>query len=805
MPVFTNELECFRDFKGDLLGRKGKNGNNMWETKTRTIQGSCFAEFDYADLLPHLDEKKMNQKSDKDKKKDKLVKAQKERKEKKEEEDVKDPDPVGLIDPPPADDVIQGYLDRIKNECHYDAWLSVGIALHTTYKGKGKGRKMWNTWSMKGSKHDEETLEDKWDSFRIDDPDITEPLGWKSIRFWANRDDPLNEYEALYNEGGVDALVKELNNELKFNCLTSEYIRIFKNVGKHEENRWNTFKFPQIQSAFIKYSFFVPDAQGKMKLTNPVDIWNKNINRRDIKRIAFDARPEGSADPDIFNIWQGYVIMPEDAQVFDEDDAQPILDHIFSIWCCEKADLYEYVMNWFAHILQKPWIKVAAMLALQSEQGAGKGVIFEIIGKIMGNAHFLNTASINNIIGDFNGGIEGKVLINLDEAFWGGDVKIQGKMKNLITDPSITINKKNKEAYQVENTTALSAASNNGSMVAKEKGDRRYVCLKLDDKFAGAETTEIRKHIEGVRGCKGHQQVPETHYGAFAKVLYNRDITEFRPRKIPTTALGQDQIERGWNGTIKWWFDVLTDGTFGLGDYDQQYKNTNGYDGPVKKTEYSVDMENFGVIKDKVNGRNEQQTMMVKHHKMKRYHLIGVDKEPLENETKAHYIKRVYHPANWQYGTHKHNAAPGQVPEQVLWKGEEVWDMKEKTTQVYTGYFQKWLYGKYVDADKKGTLGYGKAETNQGWKKIMKTMWEPKTKKHNPDAQGHRDVTWETPSLTELRQMFNVAQEWEYDWEEGEEIKADKGGKLVINDFPGHINQTISDDDGCMLEFSDDE
>ena len=799
---FTNELDVFKDFQGDLLGRD--KGNNVWETKSRMVEGNHFAEFSWAELSEHLNMDTIKKTSARDKKKKELKKARIELKKKKQKASVDD-DPEGFDDPAPADAQILGYLKRINTDKNYDEWLRVGICLYNIYKGKSIGRKFWVEWSARNKKkHDEDTTEEKYMTFKSDHPD---PLGWKSLRQMANKDDPQNIYEEAYNKGkatggtaadGEDKLTLLMNNEIMFNTNTGEIIRVFLNVGKHEANKWNTFKMPAITQAYIKYTFYITitEATGEtpavMRKVNPAAIWNSNNNRRDVKRIAFDARPDGERDPNIFNIWQGYNVNSEDAQVFDEDDADAILDHIFNIWCQGNTEHYDYVINWFAHILQKPWIKIGTLLALKSDQGAGKGIIFDMIGKIMGTAHYSQSASMANITGDFNGGIEGKVLIDLDEAFWGGEVKMMGKMKNLITERSQLINKKCKEAYEVENTTAFSITTNNNLFAGVEKGDRRHMCLNLDNKYAGIETPETRVYIEAVRGAGSGKEVPEKIYGAFAKVLYNVNLDGFRPRKIPRTELLQDQIERGWGSVVRWWKDCLSDGNFGLPDYDQQYKNGDQLsEYSTKKTEYDVQMETYGFIKDKVNGRSEVETYQTKVKTLVGAYRKSVpveERESRKGETKDKYIERVFTNCPWSQCAgegikiHPEMNTCQEAYEcgDVVWQGETQYEMKEMTSTIYKGYLPRWLYSQYEKASKTGAVGFSKAETYNNWRKEMKKMWDYKEKKHRAVAgTNQREMTWEVIDIKHMRVLFNKAQQWEYDWDEGEEIMPQMGGVVM--------------------------
>ena len=229
-------------------------------------------------------------------------------------------------------------------------------------------------------------------------------------------------------------------------------------------------------------------------------------------------------------------------------------------------------MSYLAHIIQKPHIKTAVCLALQSKQGGGKGIILKLMAAIIGDNHYSQNSNANHIFGDFNGLLEGKVLINLDEAFWGGDKKLEGNIKNKITEDKQSINKKNINHYNINDFCNYIISTNSDWFAGVEEGDRRYYCTQLSNKYSGRSTAETEAYYNPILAVS-----PE----AFAKVLYNWDLTNFNPRKFGKTKLLQDQVERNWNSVKIWWNSVMKDGGFMVDDefieYNTLMKNKESY------------------------------------------------------------------------------------------------------------------------------------------------------------------------------------------------------------------------------------
>ena len=94
---------------------------------------------------------------------------------------------------------------------------------------------------------------------------------------------------------------------------------------------------------------------------------------------------------------------------------------------------------------------------------------------------------------------------------------------------------------------------------------------------------ETLKHI---------QPVLDSPCEAFAKVLYNRDISDFKPRMFKKTKLLQEQVEMNWNSPKVWYNNVMRDGGF---EYDGHFIEWNkmlkisNYDG---NKNYGVEIKN---------------------------------------------------------------------------------------------------------------------------------------------------------------------------------------------------------------------
>jgi hypothetical protein len=489
---------------------------------------------------------------------------------------------------------LQEILDMLPNDCYeYDTWIKIGMAIHNITEADNVGIAMYAEWSKKDDENfDLDLIKKNWKYWSK--KKTGNKLGLTFLRklkakYQPTKDQSLQQVfrncliDPEYGKGLNHArkcMYNEMNNRVIFVKETGDYIILDKKIIRKKNDDLITMPCWYLKTAtktkdhFLKEKFTFTykdgdpddDNEGKeppKKTINfdPFKEWCEWIDRKEVRAIGFD--PRENSNKDLFNLWNGFNISKEDADQYDEEDAKPILDHIKSIWCKGDEDAYNYVMDYFSHIIQKPHVKTGVLLALKSKQGAGKGIVLDYLAKIIGDAHYAQNSNANFLFGDFNGQLEGKILVNLDEAFWGGDKKLEGVVKNKITETRQTINKKNKENYMIDDYANYIITTNNDWFAGTTEDDRRHFCLECDNKYASISTKEKDEYF---------RPIYESPCEAFAKVLYNRDITNFKPRQFKKTDVLQGQVEMNWNSPKVFWNRVMKDGGF---EYDGQFIEWN--------------------------------------------------------------------------------------------------------------------------------------------------------------------------------------------------------------------------------------
>jgi hypothetical protein len=253
-------------------------------------------------------------------------------------------------------------------------------------------------------------------------------------------------------------------------------------------------------------------------------------------------------DENYYNLFDGWSITETSDMSLTEDHA--FFKHILHRWCHGNMDQYNFVLDWFSHLIQRPWIKMGSAIVLQGTEGTGKGCIIDIVKDIIGEKYFCHPTSADDVLGSFNSLLFGKSLCFVDEMVWGGDKQKAGVIKKLVTEKSMTINKKNIPKISVTNLMNIILASNEHWVVPAGHTARRFLILVLSQDLLHA--TNAQDEIDAIRSIDRQQ---------LANFFYNRDLTNFNDRKPPMTEGLRDQKINTFAPIYKWWLDWLNSGS----------------------------------------------------------------------------------------------------------------------------------------------------------------------------------------------------------------------------------------------------
>jgi hypothetical protein len=200
--------------------------------------------------------------------------------------------------------------------------------------------------------------------------------------------------------------------------------------------------------------------------------------------------------------------------------------------------------------VQKPGEPIGTAPVLQGLPGTGKGFLAHAYGHLWGR-HYTTVTHQSHVSGRFNAQLLGKRFVFIDEGTFGGNRQEAGVIKTRVTEPYFQLEVKGVDPIRIRNRMIFMIASNEDSIVAADKGDRRWQVLEV-----GVRNREDREYF-----AKISRQLETGGYEAMLYDLQHRDLSKGPdPRTIIRTVGLFEQIIRAASPDIRYIHQILDDG-----------------------------------------------------------------------------------------------------------------------------------------------------------------------------------------------------------------------------------------------------
>lgn len=428
-------------------------------------------------------------------------------------------------------------------EFGYDEWLKIGMALHAETGGSDDGLNLFLqvTHGVNYKEGDEDTAAYKWDTF-----DTAGGVGLGTLERIAGSlvaGNPTGDFKPTWQIQGQRFLasspeeVVEIMNAEGWAWIEDVACAALVDMAASPPTvSWR--KGDQFRGALAPYGHMAVDARGNTKFVCAAETWIKSSTRRVFKGIAFDPDLNGT---DYVNMWTPIPCTPIPGDV---SDIQKLLTYL----CGKRPSAVEYIMDWCAHLVQRPHEHTSVAPVFIGEQGTGKNMYAEMImGGILKHL-FVLFGSADCILEPFNSDQGKRFLTVLDEATWSNNKKIVSKLKNLTGSTTIQINQKFAPQYTLKHFSRYIILSNNVDAVCVEPGNRRYLILESTDVLSPDFFEALGKRIESGEAI-----------AAWYHFLLQRDISAFKPRRFPThiDTEGNDSKVAAMGPVGQFWYEIL--------------------------------------------------------------------------------------------------------------------------------------------------------------------------------------------------------------------------------------------------------
>lgn len=264
------------------------------------------------------------------------------------------------------------------------------------------------------------------------------------------------------------------------------------------------------------------------KKTSFIDVYENldPLERQYFNRMEFTPYATGTESPtkeDIFNLFTGFDLDTLTPELYNAEIVQPFIDHIKFI-CNNETKTYEYVLNWIAHVIQRPHKKTGVAILFYSEvEGIGKNIITAAIEKLV-DGYATRLRDTADMIARFNGHMLGKLFVVGDEISC-HTKKLDAQLKDMITRHKEQIENKHEKIVICEDLKNYMFSTNNEITIKTGIYDRRYLLAECPKTKQSVEYySKLWKLIEDTEQMK--------HVFYYFKT---RDISSFIVQRPPRT------------------------------------------------------------------------------------------------------------------------------------------------------------------------------------------------------------------------------------------------------------------------------
>lgn len=273
------------------------------------------------------------------------------------------------------------------------------------------------------------------------------------------------------------------------------------------------------------------------------DLWLSDSRGRQYDRLVY-AMP-GSADecrPGDYNGWLGFTVTPS------AGDWSKNREHVRRIICSGDDVVFGWLLNWMAALVQWPGRHAFTAVVLRGGQGVGKGHFAHLmLGALFHKQQYLHIIGAGMLTGRFNEHLSGKVLVFADESTWGGDPAAADKLKGMVTESTIPIERKFLPLVEEPSALHIVIASNNDWPIAIPMDDRRFQVMDAAD-----DERQKDGYFAPLRA--------ELASGGLAAMLHDllaHPVDHHALRHPLSTAAKRNIMVQSLTPTQRWWYEKL--------------------------------------------------------------------------------------------------------------------------------------------------------------------------------------------------------------------------------------------------------
>lgn len=356
-------------------------------------------------------------------------------------------------------------------------------------------------------------------------------------------DSPENDFSPVVAADETLSPIEKLNKEFAFIVLGGKSTIL-------RQEKEGPISFMNVQ-AF--HDLLKPDTIIVGKSAKQVsELWFSSHSRPTYK--GAEMHPSKNAPAGIYNLWRGFNCEPLGKNERPTKDmiegVRLFKEHALENICLNDEKLLNWLMGYFAHMIQKPWEKPLTALVFKGSKGVGKNALIDRVGNLF-RPHYKVVSNKRYLLSNFNGHLARLILMVLDEAFWSGDKQAEGILKDLITGNEHQIEHKGREVFSVKNLLRICIIGNEDWVIPASEDERRFAVFNIGD--ARQTDKPYFKKMRKLIDTKGGNRLLLRELLAF-------DLESIDVNEAPDTIGLLEQKIQSLDPIHSWWFSCLKEG-----------------------------------------------------------------------------------------------------------------------------------------------------------------------------------------------------------------------------------------------------
>jgi hypothetical protein len=194
---------------------------------------------------------------------------------------------------------------------------------------------------------------------------------------------------------------------------------------------------------------------------------------------------------------------------------------------------YEFLLNWFAWLVQQPEQKTGVIVVFASDQGTGKSTLVNVLQKIFG-VRCLQMTNSQHLITQLGAYLDNRVLIVLNESTWVEDQLHEELLEGSITDDDESLTEESDEIKSMTTSRNIIFVSNQPWCSPAASGDRFFVPVVSNERIGDHQYFQ-----------QLHKEIDDGGVEEFLYFLMNRQIPiEWKLSTYPASSEDQAQGNR---------------------------------------------------------------------------------------------------------------------------------------------------------------------------------------------------------------------------------------------------------------------